>query len=46
MKTITKECQYCGKKIISLYEKQAQYNLEAHELSCSGNPKNGEVKKK
>lgn len=40
MKTITKKCQYCGKKIMSLYEKQAKYNLDAHELACKDNPKN------
>ncbi len=34
MEIIKKKCQYCGKEIESLYEKQAQYNLDAHELTC------------
>ena len=43
METIIKKCKYCEKEIMSLYEKQAQYNLDAHELSCKENPKNKEV---
>ena len=35
-------CKYCGKVIESLYEKQAEYNLKAHEISCE---KKGEEKK-
>lgn len=42
MKIITLKCQYCGKKIESLYEKQAEYNLKAHEISCKENKKEGE----
>ncbi len=43
MKSITKKCKYdCGKEITSLYEKQAEYNLNAHELACKKNPKNME----
>lgn len=45
MKTITKKCKYCNKKITSLYEKQAEYNINAHELACKENPKNKECKK-
>jgi len=45
MKTIIKKCKYCGKEITSLYEKQAEYNINAHELACKENPKNQEVKK-
>jgi len=41
---LKKKCQYCGKEIISLYEKQLNYNLQAHEISCSKNPKNKEIK--
>jgi len=40
METITKRCQYCGKEMKSLYQKQIDYNMEAHELSCKENPKN------
>lgn len=35
-----RKCQYCGKEIESLYEKQADYNLKAHEISCKKNPDN------
>ncbi len=43
MKLIKKKCQYdCGMEITSLYEKQAEYNLNAHELACKKNPKNME----
>ena len=45
MKPIIKNCQYCGYVIASLYEKQAQYNLESHERACKKNPKNMEEKK-
>ena len=34
MKLLTAKCQYCGKEITSLYQKQLDYNLKAHELSC------------
>ncbi len=40
MKTITKNCQYCDKEMKSLYQKQIDYNMDAHELSCKKNPKN------
>lgn len=33
-KVISLKCKYCGKKIESLYESQARYNLEAHEIMC------------
>jgi hypothetical protein len=33
-KILKKECQYCGKEIYSIYPKQLDYNLKAHELSC------------
>ena len=46
MKTLTKKCQYCEKEINSLYEKQLNYNLQAHEIACSKNPKNNEEKSK
>jgi len=41
---LKKECKYCGKEIVSLYEKQLNYNLQSHEIACSKNPKN-KVKK-
>jgi hypothetical protein len=28
------KCQYCDKEFVSLYQKQLDYNLKAHELSC------------
>jgi len=31
---IIKTCKYCGKEIKSLYETQAEQNLEAHEKTC------------
>ena len=40
MKTIRKICQYCGKEMTSLYQKQIDYNMSAHELACKKNPKN------
>jgi len=39
-KVFSKKCKYCGKEITSLYEKQAQYNVDSHELACKKNPKN------
>lgn len=29
-----KKCKYCGKEIESLYPKQLEYNVQAHEISC------------
>ena len=34
MKILKAKCQYCGKEITSMYQKQLDYNLKAHELSC------------
>jgi len=34
MKILKAKCQYCGKEIESMYQKQLDYNLKAHELSC------------
>ena len=34
MEVLKKKCQHCGKEITSLYEKQLDYNLKAHELAC------------
>jgi hypothetical protein len=31
---LTKECKRCGKKFYSLYQKQLDYNFQAHELAC------------
>ena len=31
-----KVCKKCGKRIISLSEDQADYNLRAHEITCKG----------
>jgi len=33
-KILKKKCKYCNKEITSMYEKQLDYNLKAHELSC------------
>ena len=40
METITKECQYCGKEMKSLYQKQIDFNMDTHEKTCKENPKN------
>jgi hypothetical protein len=37
MKILKAKCQYCGKEITSIYQKQLDYNLKAHELSCKEN---------
>lgn len=37
MKILKKRCQYCDKEILSLYKKQLDYNLHAHELACEKN---------
>lgn len=37
-KILKKKCQYCKKEISSMYEKQLDYNLKAHELTCKKNP--------
>ena len=34
MKILKAECQYCGKEITSMYQKQLDYNIKAHEISC------------
>jgi hypothetical protein len=34
MKLLKAKCQYCKKELISLYQKQLDYNLKAHEISC------------
>ncbi len=45
MKILKKKCQYCKKEITSMYQKQLDYNLQAHEIACSKNPKNKIIKK-
>ena len=40
MKLIKKICQYCGKKMTSLYQKQIDFNMDTHEKTCKENPKN------
>ncbi len=40
MEVLKKKCQYCGKEITSLYEKQLNYNVKAHEIACKKNPDN------
>ena len=44
MKKIVLTCPYCAKKIISLYQRQAEYNIQAHIISCKEREeeKNGE----
>jgi len=37
MKVLKKKCQYCKKEFTSLYEKQLNYNVKAHEISCKKN---------
>lgn len=34
MKLLKAKCQHCGKELTSLYQKQLDYNLKAHEISC------------
>lgn len=29
-------CEKCNKKIVSLSENQANYNMKAHKLTCKG----------
>ena len=41
-KVFKRKCKYCEKEITSLYEKQADYNLKAHELSCEKKEKKDE----
>ncbi len=33
-KPLKAKCQYCKKEITSMYQKQLDYNLKAHELAC------------
>ena len=33
-KIITKTCKFCNKEFTSLYPKQLEYNVKAHELTC------------
>lgn len=33
-KILIKRCRYCRKEITSMYKKQLDYNVQAHELSC------------
>ena len=33
-KVLTKRCKFCGKEIRSMYKKQLDYNIQAHEISC------------
>ena len=33
-KILTKRCKFCNKEIRSMYPKQLEYNVQAHELSC------------
>lgn len=43
VKFVTRTCPYCGRIIYSMYEKQADYNIQAHIISCKerGEEKNG-----
>lgn len=34
MEILKDKCKYCDKEISSMYQKQLDYNLKAHELSC------------
>jgi len=38
-KILMKQCKKCGKEITSLYQKQLDFNLKAHELTCKGDKK-------
>jgi len=42
MKILTKKCKYCGKELTSMYQKQLDYNMKVHEMSCE--IKRGETK--
>ncbi len=33
-KILKKSCKFCSKEFTSLYSKQLEYNVKAHELSC------------
>ncbi|GAH42574.1 unnamed protein product [marine sediment metagenome] len=33
-------CPYCGKVIVSIYDKQLDYNYKAHLLACKENNNN------
>jgi hypothetical protein len=39
-KVYKKICPYCGTGIISMYEKQLDFNYGVHESTCPENPKN------
>lgn len=34
MKKLKANCIHCGKPVFSLYKKQLDYNIQAHEISC------------
>jgi hypothetical protein len=34
----SKVCPYCNTKIISMYEKQLDFNFSVHEATCQENP--------
>jgi len=42
MKILTKKCKFCGKELTSMYQKQLDYNMKVHEMSCE--IKRGETK--
>jgi len=33
-KILKRKCKHCGKEITSMYQRQLDYNVQAHELSC------------
>lgn len=34
IKKLKANCIHCGKQVFSLYKKQLNYNIQAHEISC------------
>lgn len=37
-KPLKKKCKYCGKQIISMYERQLEFNHFTHETTCKIRP--------
>ena len=33
-KVLKASCVHCGKEVFSIYRRQLEYNINAHELSC------------
>lgn len=42
MKIFERKCRKCGKVISSMYQKQLDYNFEAHMISCTNKKTQGE----